>query len=356
MSVILLGACTALSWFSERSFGHDIALPEIDQDPAATISQSEAAGETSITKQSAANEPGINQALGEKDLDLTIQSIIDLKKRWKTGSKVTFCFGGIADDITEDRRQRFIAAANSWLVGTSDGQKPNLKFLFIEQASSSDCDCADLASPVPCNIQVIFKAGPEAENAAFIEQGTGPGALASRGIIWIGYECSGANCSPLSEQTKVDFDQRARHEVGHALGLMHEHRHPEANCFSHIKPEMRDQALEQVDDLNRIIQGPRYRVTEYDPTSIMHYWIDPAYLIDAEQDECYAPTNFIQSDADLTEIANTYPATIEEQNFDMSNRMVIAFNSINRRNELTIAQREQLRGQIIEALGSISIE
>lgn len=76
------------------------------------------------------------------------------------------------------------------------------------------------------------------------------------------------------------FESAVLHEFGHALGMEHEHQHPNAN-IPWNKPLVYQHYLtnfhwskEQVDlNLFRTLETTSTRTTPYDPTSIMHYAI-----------------------------------------------------------------------------------
>ena len=76
------------------------------------------------------------------------------------------------------------------------------------------------------------------------------------------------------------FESAVFHEFGHALGMEHEHQHPNADIpwnkpvvYHHYLTNF-NWSKEQVDhNLFRTLETTNTRTTPYDPTSIMHYAI-----------------------------------------------------------------------------------
>ena len=81
---------------------------------------------------------------------------------------------------------------------------------------------------------------------------------------WVGYQ--------MQEKQQVSLDcefngvQGPIHELGHALGLQHEHKHPE-RTFILIPDLLQDGAADKYKKLDPNV----YELTEYDPSSIMHF-------------------------------------------------------------------------------------
>ena len=71
---------------------------------------------------------------------------------------------------------------------------------------------------------------------------------------------------------------------------------------------------DEVDNnLRRLVAGPRFSVTDYDPKSIMHYAL-PAWMFKAGADSiCFVPENNTLSDLDRTIIKTAYPASEQDQ-------------------------------------------
>jgi hypothetical protein len=90
----------------------------------------------------------------------------------------------------------------------------------------------------------------------------------------------------------VRHDGTIRHEIMHALGAAHEHQHPDSNCkddflldkfrvppFFDKDPKKNEEAIKT--NIEEITQSYTYAdlaVFPYDPKSIMHYRLDPAFF------------------------------------------------------------------------------
>lgn len=107
------------------------------------------------------------------------------------------------------------------------------------------------------------------------------------------------------------------HEFGHALGLEHEHQHPDFSRFCDINVEAameyhswsRENVVANYGVLKNIND---MTVTTYDPTSIMHYSIPPAILSDPDHCPASIALNSELSQADITSIRRFYPITEQE--------------------------------------------
>ena len=115
--------------------------------------------------------------------------------------------------------------------------------------------------------------------------------------------------TPTSTQQEVE--EVVLHEFGHALALIHEHQHPEADI-----PWDRDTVIRELSgppnnwdlatiELN-VFQGfdrDQVRTTPYDPTSIMHYPF-PAHW---RKDKVVGKNNTTLSDGDVELLESLYP-------------------------------------------------
>lgn len=104
---------------------------------------------------------------------------------------------------------------------------------------------------------------------------------------YIGTEATKA---PLDEPTlHVDrtddekgFRQTVLHEFGHALGLKHEHQHPEHDINwdkERVYASYEGSGLDRktlYENLFKLPTGSELLVTSYDPNSVMHYTVDPS--------------------------------------------------------------------------------
>ncbi|MCE6979614.1 matrixin family metalloprotease [Pseudomonas frederiksbergensis] len=99
------------------------------------------------------------------------------------------------------------------------------------------------------------------------------------------------------------------HEFGHALGLHHEHQHPDANIdwntpkvyAAFERPWLSKEAI--YDNIFKKLERTEVRTGEYDKKSIMHYHF-PAELI---WDGTEYPLNKKLSEKDISFISSIYP-------------------------------------------------
>jgi hypothetical protein len=110
-----------------------------------------------------------------------------------------------------------------------------------------------------------------------------------------------------------DFESTVLHEFGHALGLHHEHQHPDADIPWDLEKvyawykENFDWEREKVD--SDVLPLPRYTdftYADYDPLSIMHYNIDSRLTLN----NWSHPGNFTLSKKDIEVIRKIYPQRI----------------------------------------------
>jgi len=106
------------------------------------------------------------------------------------------------------------------------------------------------------------------------------------------------------------------HEFGHALGMLHEHQSPAANCDAEINW---DTAYEigakmgwpkaQVDtNFRQFVANEEFNMTSIDRKSIMHYSLPPELFKLGKRSPCFVADNLDLSEQDRTFIASIYPA------------------------------------------------
>jgi hypothetical protein len=105
------------------------------------------------------------------------------------------------------------------------------------------------------------------------------------------------------------------HEFGHALGMMHEHQSPNADCDREIDWEAayrmgvklgwdRDMVHAQMRQLTNLEE---FNTTTIDRKSIMHYSLAPELFKLGRSSKCWVPDNNDLSEQDRSFIAATYP-------------------------------------------------
>jgi hypothetical protein len=105
------------------------------------------------------------------------------------------------------------------------------------------------------------------------------------------------------------------HEFGHALGLLHEHQSPNANCDEEIDWNAAykigagigwDKGL--VDrNFRQLASTASLNATEVDRKSIMHYSLPPTLFKRGKESACYVTENLELSEQDRKFIASIYP-------------------------------------------------
>jgi hypothetical protein len=105
------------------------------------------------------------------------------------------------------------------------------------------------------------------------------------------------------------------HEFGHALGLLHEHQSPNANCDAEIDWDAAykigagigwDKGL--VDrNFRQLANTTSLNATEVDRKSIMHYSLPPTLFKRGKESACYVTENLELSEQDRKFIASIYP-------------------------------------------------
>jgi hypothetical protein len=149
-------------------------------------------------------------------------------ERWTNG-RFVFQF---SNEVTADQRARFRAACEAWI-------------------SNSSLTCVERTNQV---------------DYAYVR-------------THYGDQCGGSSCSLVGKVGKAQNlwiladhwadDSVLQHEIGHALGLLHEHQRPDRDNYvliieANIIPDYKDQFYKYSDRLSV--------ATDYDFNSIMHYW------------------------------------------------------------------------------------
>ncbi len=223
---------------------------------------------------------------------------------WPTGSILNACFflGQRA------HRRLVVEAAAEWSAAG------NIRFDFGQAPGYRDCDPAK-----PSAIRIGFQ--PDLASSSRI--GTrARDAARSRPTMFIGV-------GGIVTRTDDDIRYAALHELGHALGLPHEHQHPASPCPAEFKIaavcERQDvfaayTELERQETLAMMRSQVRLRrdadpaaLPPYDVGSIMHYRFPPALLKGATSSACHTFAARSMSDADTAKIARRYPLDADQQ-------------------------------------------
>jgi hypothetical protein len=229
-----------------------------------------------------------------------LRAVVVRTLTWKPGELIKVCFRS----GTPAARERVAKYASEWM------RYANVKLEFGE----------------PGNLRSCKGDNSEAIKVDFIDSGPKSGFWSALGTLSRKDEHSlnlsylGRDQLPVNREGQSMPEAEARrlilHEFGHALGLLHEHQSPKANCGAEYYEEavlaygaLRGWPREQtIRNFKQYSEAPELNATEVDRKSIMHYSLPPWLFKQGEKSACYVPTNFDISDADREFMARVYPA------------------------------------------------
>ncbi|WP_188519096.1 M12 family metallopeptidase [Alsobacter metallidurans] len=133
-------------------------------------------------------------------------------------------------------------------------------------------------------------------------------------------EAGNSDGSALSDAAL--FKQVVLHELGHALGMQHEHQSPDARCdlefnwetiYATYWQNFRWDRAKVDENLRSLIKSARLRTSGYDKNSIMHYYF-PAWMFRLGQaSSCFVEHNTTISRLDGESISAAYPSDPAKQ-------------------------------------------
>lgn len=218
---------------------------------------------------------------------------------WKPGEIIKVCFRS----GTPAARVRVAKFASEWM------RHANVKLEFGDPAAPRSC------------------AGDnhEAIKVDFIDSGPKSGFWSALGTQSrksdhsLNLSFLGRDQLPVDRQGRPMPEAEARrlvlHEFGHALGLLHEHQSPSAQCgqdyyeeavlaYGALRGWPREQTVRNFQQYNA---SEELNASAVDRKSIMHYSLPPWLFKSGDKSACHVAVNFELSDGDKQFMARVYP-------------------------------------------------
>mgnify|MGYP002381902725 CR=1 FL=1 len=230
-----------------------------------------------------------------------LRAVVVRTLTWKPGELIKVCFRS----GTQAARGRVAKYASEWM------RYANIRLEFGEPGNYRSC-AGDNSEAIKID---FLDTGPKSGFWSAL------GTLSRKEDHSLNLSFLGRDQLPVDKQGKSMPEAEARrlilHEFGHALGLVHEHQSPAAQCgkeyyeeavlaYGALRGWPKDQTIRNFQQYNEM---PELNASAVDRKSIMHYSLPPWLFKAGEKSACYVPTNFDLSDGDKEFVTRFYPSS-----------------------------------------------
>jgi len=227
-----------------------------------------------------------------------VRGVVVRALTWKRGETIRVCFHG----GTRKSQERVARIASEWM------QYANVAFDFEEGGAPRLCQGGGGS-----DIKIAFE-----DNKGWWSV---PGTSSRTVDPSMNLQFYGVDTPMLANgQPAPEAPMRATilHEFGHALGLLHEHQSPNANCDAEIDwnaaykigAEIGWDKAQVDNNFRQLTMNTSLNATKVDRKSIMHYSLPPTLFKRGKQSPCFVAENLEVSEQDRTFIASIYPKAV----------------------------------------------
>jgi Astacin (Peptidase family M12A) len=222
-----------------------------------------------------------------------VRGVVARAITWRPGQTIKVCF----KSGTRGAQERVIRVAREWM------QFANVVFDFHEDGAPRQCKGGE-------DIKVDF-----IDNKGWW---SAYGTIARQRDPSMNLQFFGVDTPRFSNgQPAPELEMRRiiLHEFGHALGMMHEHQSPAAECDSEINWDAAYQMGTKLGwdkemvhaQMRQLTNLEEFNVTAVDRKSIMHYSLAPDLFKLGRSSKCWVPDNNDLSEQDRRFMASIYP-------------------------------------------------
>jgi Astacin (Peptidase family M12A) len=224
-----------------------------------------------------------------------MRGVVARSLMWRPGQTIKVCFRS----GTRGAHQRVIRVAREWM------QYANIVFDFEENGAPRMCR-GDGHEDI--KVDFVDNRGWWSAYGTMSRQRDPSMNLQFYGVDTPRY----ANGQAASE---LDLRRTILHEFGHALGMMHEHQSPSAECDGEINWEAAyrmgaslgwDKQMVHA-QMRQLTSLEEFNMTAVDRRSIMHYSLPPELFKQGKNSRCWVSDNDDLSDQDRRFMAAVYP-------------------------------------------------